>query len=438
MNSRVIELQPQPATGCGERRCCRSARERGQREVFCGLTGIVWLHRKIQDAFFLVVGSRTCAHLIQSAAGRDDLRRAALRDRDHRRARSRRPRRRQRRARPRRRPGCSSAGRDIRTAVPGRLVPVRSDQARPVARRGAPVRSASRRRCGCSTTPAAASRPPSRRARTPASPRWCRSLPATERRPRCWSSARWPTWSRTSSLALLRTLGHRPGVASCRPRTATPCRRRPEHPLPAGPAVPGRHRARARRRAAPARCRRHSRFGVEGTTRWLRAAAAAFGVGAERRSSRSPPAPAARAEAALGALQRRGLQGKRIFFFPDSQLEIPLARFLARELRHAPDRGRHALPAPRASGRGTGAAAGRGTVLTEGQDVERQLDRCRAQRPDLVGLRPGPRQSAGGRGPDDQVVDRTGVHADPGLRAGGRPGRTLRPPAAPPRELLAA
>src|ERR1700710_176753 len=44
-------------------------RESGQREVFCGLTGIVWLHRKIQDAFFLVLGSRTCAHLIQSAAG---------------------------------------------------------------------------------------------------------------------------------------------------------------------------------------------------------------------------------------------------------------------------------------------------------------------------------------------------------------------------------
>ncbi|MBE7218363.1 MAG: ferredoxin:protochlorophyllide reductase (ATP-dependent) subunit N, partial [Caulobacteraceae bacterium] len=44
-------------------------RERGQREVFCGLTSIVWLHRKMPDAFFLVVGSRTCAHLIQSAAG---------------------------------------------------------------------------------------------------------------------------------------------------------------------------------------------------------------------------------------------------------------------------------------------------------------------------------------------------------------------------------
>ena len=27
-------------------------KESGQREVFCGLTGIVWLHRKIKDAFF--------------------------------------------------------------------------------------------------------------------------------------------------------------------------------------------------------------------------------------------------------------------------------------------------------------------------------------------------------------------------------------------------
>ncbi len=44
-------------------------RQRGQREVFCGLTSIVWLHRKMQDAFFLVVGSRTCSHLVQSAAG---------------------------------------------------------------------------------------------------------------------------------------------------------------------------------------------------------------------------------------------------------------------------------------------------------------------------------------------------------------------------------
>ena len=44
-------------------------KETGPREDFCGLTSIVWLHRRMPDAFFLVVGSRTCAHLIQSAAG---------------------------------------------------------------------------------------------------------------------------------------------------------------------------------------------------------------------------------------------------------------------------------------------------------------------------------------------------------------------------------
>ena len=54
---------------CATPPALKIVQERGQREVFCGLTGIVWLHRKIQDAFFLVVGSRTCAHLIQSAAG---------------------------------------------------------------------------------------------------------------------------------------------------------------------------------------------------------------------------------------------------------------------------------------------------------------------------------------------------------------------------------
>jgi hypothetical protein len=30
--------------GCGD---APVLRERGQREVFCGLTGIIWLHRKI-------------------------------------------------------------------------------------------------------------------------------------------------------------------------------------------------------------------------------------------------------------------------------------------------------------------------------------------------------------------------------------------------------
>eukprot|EP01136_Pigoraptor_vietnamica_P000057 Opistho-1_new@24870 len=64
--SPVIPIQAAASRGCAD---APVLRERGQREVFCGLTGIIWLHRKIQDAFFLVVGSRTCAHLIQSAAG---------------------------------------------------------------------------------------------------------------------------------------------------------------------------------------------------------------------------------------------------------------------------------------------------------------------------------------------------------------------------------
>ena len=65
--NRVIPLQP--TTDACDSLDREILKERGQREVFCGLTGIIWLHRKIQDAFFLVVGSRTCAHLVQSAAG---------------------------------------------------------------------------------------------------------------------------------------------------------------------------------------------------------------------------------------------------------------------------------------------------------------------------------------------------------------------------------
>ena len=72
-----------------------------------------------------------------------------------------------------------------------------------------------------------------------------------------------------------------------------------------------------------------------------------------------------------------------MFFFPDSQLEVPLARMLSRELgmrplevgtpylhrQHlGPDL--DLLPAD--------------VTLSEGQDVERQLDRCREAAPDLT------------------------------------------------------
>ena len=87
----------------------------------------------------------------------------------------------------------------------------------------------------------------------------------------------------------------------------------------------------------------------------------------------------------MGALAKfRGeLGGKSIFFFPDSQLEIPLARFVSRELGMqlvevgTPYLHRQHL-APEL------ALLPSGTALSEGQDVDRQLDRCRAARPDLV------------------------------------------------------
>jgi light-independent protochlorophyllide reductase subunit N len=122
-------------------------------------------------------------------------------------------------------------------------------------------------------------------------------------------------------------------------------------------------------------------LGVEGTTAWLQAAARSFGI---------PPntfddvtrAPRQRAEVAL-ARQRVHLSGKKIFFFPDSQLEIPLARFLQREMgmqlaeigtpylhRKLMAEELALLPA--------------GARITEGQHVENQLDRCHAEAPDLV------------------------------------------------------
>jgi light-independent protochlorophyllide reductase subunit N len=80
---------------------------------------------------------------------------------------------------------------------------------------------------------------------------------------------------------------------------------------------------------------------------------------------------------------RRRLEGKRIFLLPESQLEVPLARFLQRECgmelvevgmpylnRELMQRELDLLPDE--------------TRVMEGQHVEEQLDRVRAARPDLV------------------------------------------------------
>jgi light-independent protochlorophyllide reductase subunit N len=122
-------------------------------------------------------------------------------------------------------------------------------------------------------------------------------------------------------------------------------------------------------------------LGVEGTTAWLQAAANAFGVAATCFED-AIAAPRQRAEAAL-ARQRNHLQGKKVFFFPDSQLEIPLARFLHRELQMelaevgTPYLHRQIMASELALLPG-------GTRLSEGQSLELQLDRCRAEQPDLV------------------------------------------------------
>ncbi len=77
------------------------------------------------------------------------------------------------------------------------------------------------------------------------------------------------------------------------------------------------------------------------------------------------------------------LAGKRIFFFPDSQLEIPLARFLSRELgMQLTEVGTPYLHRQHLAEELAMLPAG--TMLSEGQDVERQLDRCREAKPDLI------------------------------------------------------
>jgi light-independent protochlorophyllide reductase subunit N len=122
-------------------------------------------------------------------------------------------------------------------------------------------------------------------------------------------------------------------------------------------------------------------IGAEGTSAWLSAAATAWAVPPARLSEVVQPLEE-RARAAL-ARHRARLAGRTLFFMPDSQLEIPLARFLNRELGvtltevGTPylDRQLVAAELP---------LLPEGVVLSEGQDVERQLDRVRAVRPDLT------------------------------------------------------
>jgi len=355
-------------------------RERGQREVFCGLTGIIWLHRKIQDAFFLVVGSRTCAHLIQSAAGvmifaEPRFATAIIDERDL--------------------AGLADCNDELDRVVTRLLARrpeikllflvgscpsevIKLDLSRAAQRLSSQfmpkVRVLNYSGSGIETTftqgedaclaSLVPSLPPAKANAAPALMVVGALADVVE----------------DQFVRLFAAMGLGP-VAFFPPRQANSLpsigpntRYLLAQPFLADTAVALEARG-AQRLSAP------FPLGVEGTTAWLQAAATAMGVDADRFEQVTAPARE-RAESAL-VRQRVQLAGKQIFFFPDSQLEIPLARFLSRELgmlltevgtpylhkQHlAPELA--LLPA--------------GTVLSEGQHVENQLDRCRVARPDIV------------------------------------------------------
>ena len=365
---------PVPARGCT---ATPVLKERGQREVFCGLTGIIWLHRKMQDAFFLVVGSRTCAHLLQSAAGvmifaeprfgtaileEKDL--AGLADaqteldREVERLLSRRP--------------------DIRQlflvgSCPSEVIKLDLHRAaeRMSVKHAPHVRVLNYSGSGIETTftqgedACLASMVP--------------TLPETSEKELLIVGAL-PDVVEDQAIALLAAMG----ITRVR---CLPARRTADAPAVGAntvfalvqPFLGDTYAALIRRGA------RHIPapfpFGAEGTTLWLQAIADAFGIAPDRFVA-ATAAPRARAEKAVAAVAQT-LSGKSVFFFPDSQLEIPLARFLVRECgMSAIEVGtpflHRDLMEPEL------ALLPSGPTLSEGQDVDRQLSRARAARPDLT------------------------------------------------------
>ncbi|MFM8605776.1 MAG: ferredoxin:protochlorophyllide reductase (ATP-dependent) subunit N, partial [Cyanobium sp.] len=122
-------------------------------------------------------------------------------------------------------------------------------------------------------------------------------------------------------------------------------------------------------------------FGVEGSRHWMEAAAAGFDLDPAAVAAVLDPL-AQRGRLAIEP-HRRLLEGRRLFLLPDSQMEIPLARFLVRECGMelvevgVPYLDRQLMAAELA-------LLPAGARISEGQDVERQLERVRAERPDLV------------------------------------------------------
>ena len=365
---------PPPARGCADTPVLK---ERGQREVFCGLTGIIWLHRKMQDAFFLVVGSRTCAHLLQSAAGvmifaEPRFGTAILEEKDL--------------------AGMADAHEELDREV-ARLLARRPDirqlflvgscpsevikldlanAAERLTRVHAPhVRVLNYSGSGIETT-FTQGEDACLAAMVPV-------LKPTERRNLLLVGAL-PDVVEDQMRALVAGLGIDdvqilPGSRADRDPEVGPNTLFALTQPFLGDTAEALQRRGARHIAAP------FPFGEEGTTAWLGAIARAFDVAPDR-FERVTAAPRARARKAIAA-QAAELRDKSVFFFPDSQLEIPLARFLTRECgMRAAEVGtpylHRALHGPDLD------LLAAGPTLSEGQDVDRQLDRCRAARPDLT------------------------------------------------------
>jgi light-independent protochlorophyllide reductase subunit N len=354
-------------------------RERGQREVFCGLTGIVWLHRKIQDAFFLVVGSRTCAHLLQSAAGvmifaEPRFATAIIEERDL--------------------AGLADANEELDRVV-DRLLARRPDikmlflvgscpsevikldlsraAARLSVKHNPAVRVLNYSGSGIETT-------------------------FTEGEDACLAALVPVCPVSTATTTELLIVGALPDIVEdqllrliddlgIKAVHVLPGRRADQLPpigpntryLLAQPFLGATAMALDDRGAV--RLDAMFPFGVEGTTDWLRAAADAFGI-AEEKFEAVISAPRARAIKAIEHSRAR-LDGKSIFFMPDSQMEVPLARFLANELGMVPVEVGTPYLHRRHLARDL-AALPAGTQISEGQDVDKQLDRVRAARPDLT------------------------------------------------------
>ena len=122
-------------------------------------------------------------------------------------------------------------------------------------------------------------------------------------------------------------------------------------------------------------------LGEEGTTAWLESIAETFGVSRETFDRVTGPGR----ERAKNAIShyRKMLAGKRVFLFPDSQMEPSLARFLQNETgAHIVEVGSPFLHRQHVAGEL--AALAPGVSISEGQDVERQIDRCREANPDLI------------------------------------------------------